>query len=132
MHYQDVRQRGELRHRRHVADRVEWQLRVQRRDDGVRRRHAEQGVAVRRGVGHQLDPDEGTRAGTIVHHHGLAEAVAHALRHDARDDVGGSARALRHDQSYRPRGIVLRRGADRPAPQRGGGQAERRVFWILH
>ena len=52
--------------------------------------------------------NDSTGAAAIVDDHLLAGRIADFLENYACDDVGPAARRPRHDQPYRPRGIVLR------------------------
>src|SRR5262249_15383767 len=62
------------------------------RIDGERGRGDEQRVAVRRNGGDVLRADHAARPALRLHHHRLADALAHLLRDAARDRVGDAAR----------------------------------------
>jgi hypothetical protein len=59
-------------------------------------------VAVGRRQEQRLRADDAGAAGTVVHHHRLAQDLAHALAYQAGRDIGGAACGGRHDQPDRP------------------------------
>ena len=64
-------------------------------------------VAVGRGAREAADADRAAGAADILDNHRLAERSAHLVGHDARGDVGRSARRERHDQRDRARGKIV-------------------------
>ena len=84
------------------ACRVVLQRRIDRRHDrhGRYRAH-QQGVTVGRGLRQQLAGQAAARAGLVVDDEGLAERLAHFRCHDARDDVGHTARRERDHHAQR-------------------------------
>jgi hypothetical protein len=68
----------------------------------------DEGVAVGRRAKQAGDADGAAGAAHILDDHGLAERLVHALAHDARHDIGHTARRERHDHRDRPRRISLR------------------------
>src|SRR5262249_18015797 len=52
--------------------------------------------------------DRAARPAAVLDHRGLSHGLGHALRDEARDDVGGAARRERNDDADRPRRIALR------------------------
>jgi hypothetical protein len=64
-------------------------------------------IAVRRRAGDTAFADGAAGARRILDHDGLAEHLAHALRHDARDHIGRAAYAVWHHHSDRTRRIAL-------------------------
>ncbi|MNL39048.1 hypothetical protein D3C87_1613030 [compost metagenome] len=100
---------GHQADRRQIAARVELALGIQRRCDRQRPHVAEgDGVAIGRGTGHALVADHGAAAAQVFHHDGLAQVLAHGLRHDAGQPVRGTAGGIRHHHGDGTRGIVLR------------------------
>ena len=72
----------------------------------------EQRVAVGRRLRRRLERDVAVRAGPVLDHEALAERLGELLRDDARDDVGGAARAVGHEDPHRLRSDSC------PAPRR--------------
>ena len=70
----------------------------------------QQRVAVGRRLRHHVGADRAARAAAILHQHRLPHRLLHALRDDARGDVGGAARRERHDDADRFRRKSLRLG----------------------
>ncbi len=70
----------------------------------------EDGVAVGLGLGHGRRAEIAAGAAAIVHHHRLAELLAHALGDEAADQIGGAAGGEGDDEGDGARGIVLRAG----------------------
>ena len=66
--------------RREVADRIVMHALLDCRNDGVRHVGEQQGVAVRRGFGGDLDADAAAGAGTVVDDDWLAERFRQAAR----------------------------------------------------
>ena len=95
--------------------------------DGVverqRSRGDEHGVAVGRGLRHQLGRDIAAGAAAVLHHDLLVQTIAEILRHDARDAVGNAAGRERHQESDVLRRILLRRGGAARADQQRQRQA---------
>ena len=69
------------------------------------------GVAVGRRLRHRVDADHAARAGAVLHHHRLAELVAHARRDRAQDEVRAAARREADDEADRLGGVGLRNRA---------------------
>ncbi len=104
---------------REVLHGIERHLPVERCIDGVRAHRAhEERVAVGGRACRHLAADVAARAGTVVHHHRLAQLGAHALGDDARQDVGGAAGRERHDDGD---GLARERLGGGEAGQQGAG-----------
>ena len=85
------------------------------------------GVAVGRRARDAADADAAAGAADVLDDHRLTERGPHALRQDARHDVGRAARRERHDHRDRPRRIGLRvRAGD--AAQDGKCRREPKFF----
>ncbi|MOA02496.1 hypothetical protein D3C78_1219490 [compost metagenome] len=105
-----------------ILDRVIGQLGDDGRVGAVRghRGHA-YGVAIGRSLGNGIGTDGAARAAAVLDHHGLAQHLAHLVGQQARDHVGRSARAERHDQAQGTVGVIgLGMGQGR---QQGGRSA---------
>ena len=75
MHHQYEGQRGELYHRRKIAQHIVGHVTNQCRR-GRQCAHAhQQRMAVGGRLGHQIGADDGPRASTIIDNHGLAQAL---------------------------------------------------------
>jgi hypothetical protein len=124
MHHQHEGQRGELRDRREVVDRIIGQL-LQGRRDRKADRVDEEGVAVRRRLRDDLGADRAAPARAIVDNHGLAPTLAETLRHQPGDVVGGAAGDERNHELDRLSRIVLRRArrARGQTPGENAGEA---------
>ena len=122
MHDQHHRQRGDLGDRREILDRIERHL-GERGIGGKGEGGDQQRVTVGRCLGDRRRPDAAAGAGTIVDDHGLRPALGEALRHQARDVVGGAARDERNHQLDLLRRIILRgqRRSPTAQPQRQQG-----------
>jgi hypothetical protein len=70
----------------------------------------QQRVAVRRGLRRGLEGDVAVRARPVLHDEALAERLGELRRDDARDDVGGAARPVGHQDPHRLCRVVLRAG----------------------
>ena len=75
-------------------------------------------IAVGRGIGDAVHPDDAGRAGRILDQHLLAQNLAHACRNDPAHDVERASRGERHHHDDRPRWIGLRPRRYRPCPGR--------------
>jgi len=86
-------------HRRQLLERIEAQvLRGQRQDCQVGGDGRQHGVAIGRLVQDIFHADGPVRAATVFHDDGLAQCFRHFFGQDARDDIGRSARRIRHDE----------------------------------
>jgi hypothetical protein len=114
-----------------VGDRLEVLDRIVRQVVGTARRidgHGGDGgdrqrIAIRRRARGFGRADGATGAALVLDHHGLAEFLAHALRHEARDDVGGAAGRERNDDADRLVGVLVGGMRSRSA-DRAGGQCD--------
>jgi hypothetical protein len=88
-------------HRHELLERIERQRRIaDQRHEQVGGDIADQeGVAVGLGADGLLQRDDAVAAGLVLHHHRLAELFLEVLAQDARDDVGGAARSVGHDDA---------------------------------
>src|SRR6476620_10795430 len=107
--------------------RVVGQLRIER--DVERRRRVgelDEGIAVGRGAGGHLRPDDAVGAGPAVDDDRLAQDLRKLVARHARERVGGAARGIRHDLADRAARIGLRnRACDlRKQEQRGPGRQQ--------
>ena len=66
-------------------------------------------IAVRRGVRRSLRCDVAACRCDILHHNGLAELLAHIMRHQTRNGVGAAAGRIRYDKANVTRRIILRK-----------------------
>ena len=104
-----------------VLDRVIGQLAEDGRVGamGGHRGHAD-GVAVGSGLGDFRSADGAAGSAAVVHHHGLAQYLAHLVGQQTRHHIGGAARTKGHDQADGTIGVV-RCGIGRErGGQRGG------------
>jgi len=60
------------------------------------------GVAVGSRLGDRVRADRAARPAAVLDHRGLAQGLGHALRDQARDDVGRAARGERNDDAHGP------------------------------
>ncbi|MNX28419.1 hypothetical protein D3C86_585260 [compost metagenome] len=90
------------RHRRKRAIRVVGELFMDGRVHRVRKGGHQQGIAVRRALGHVLRSDDGAAAGSVFHDDRLAQLIRQALGQLARNDVGAAARREGHDDAQGP------------------------------
>jgi hypothetical protein len=120
-HDRQVIHRG---HGREVLHRVVASFLVQvRREHGGRGQHHER-VAIGRALHDLGGRDRARSACTVVHHHGLLQAFAQLLAHDARSRVGGAARRKGDnelDHLVGP-GSLLREGATEQQRRCGQGK----------
>jgi len=120
----------QLRDRQEVLERIVTGIGLhvrQHRDHAVIGDH--DGVAVRMRAGSRAHPEEARGARLILHIEALAEAVAHLLAHEPRDDIDGAGRRQRDQEPDRPVGIGRRlgegcRGRCQAARQNKPGQPE--------
>ena len=111
-HAEEERERADHRHRREVARRRVRELRVGRRVHRHRAgRSHQQGVAVGRRLGDELDRDDRLRARPVLDDHRLPEALGQLRREQARDEVVAAAGRVADDDPDRLRRVVLRRRA---------------------
>ena len=112
-HEKGDRNVGDQRDRREVGQRIIERLLVHRLALRLGADGAEEyGVAVRLGIGRTARAGHAARATDIFNNNGLAEQLAHLLRHDAAEHVGRAARGERDDHGHRAIGKCLRgRGA---------------------
>jgi hypothetical protein len=101
-HHQHHRLLGNRRDRTEILQRIERHLRVQGRiDRQVRRLPHADGVAVRRRLGHHIQPDVAAGAGLVVHDHRPSQQGGELLGDQARSGVGATAGRERHDEADR-------------------------------
>src|SRR6516225_119184 len=97
---------------------------LDRRNDGVRHVGEQEGVAVRRGFGGNLDAEAAAGAGAVVDDDLLAERFRHSLADEASEHVGAAARRIGHDEGDGTIGIGF--GRERSAGERHkGGESKR-------
>jgi hypothetical protein len=97
----DVRRHRRQRHGRKVPFGIVRKPRVNERVDRVAHESQAQRVTVRIGLGDDSAAYDAARAGAVVNHHLLAQAVGELLRDGAGDDVGGAPGGERHDDPDR-------------------------------
>ena len=103
MRHQHLRRVGDERDRREVLAEIEAQI-VHRRIDGLGDGAHQQRVAILRRARDIFRAEARARAGPVLHHQLLAEALAHAGRHDPQDDVGDRAGTEADHDADRPGG----------------------------
>ena len=117
MHEQHQRQLRDQSERREVLARIEAGVDVERRVDADAAGVAEhQRVAVGRRLDHRARADDAGAGAAVLDHHGLAEAGAQPVGHDARHGVVAAAGRERHHQRDGLGRIVLAPAPGRPAP----------------
>ena len=127
IHGDHVGRVGEVGDRLEVLDRIVGQVvrtagrvHCHGRHGGDRQR-----VAVRLGARGLGCTDGAASAALVFHDHGLTQFLAHALRHEARDDVGGTARGERDDDADGLAGILVGGVRGRDAQRAGGAGGQR-------
>ena len=133
----DIRDRGQ---QGHAVERVLGgvaQLDAQVLVDGQRGvARDQQRSAVRRCAGHGTGRDRRARAGAVLHHDRTLQALGHALRHPASQEVGGAARGVGNDHRDRTRrqhlGTRRQGGRGTGNPQREGRQRPQASNTELH
>jgi hypothetical protein len=124
-HHQDEVRAHQLRHHRQLARRVVGQLGIGRRGDADRTHLAQQqGVAIRRALGHGLRADLAAGAGAVVDHHRLPEQLAELEADGAGDDIRSGAGREADDQAHLAVGVGARLGERRQRQAGGEGQGE--------
>jgi chromosome condensin MukBEF MukE localization factor len=89
IHHQHVGRGRHQRDRRQLAERVVVQVARQRRRGHQRAVDGEQQrIAIGGGARHHAGADIAAGAGTVFHHHRLAQRGGQLFGHDARDQVG--------------------------------------------
>jgi len=134
-----ARMRGQhvLRHA-HERDRAQVFLRVvgQLADQRLVGReavgHADEGVAVGRGLGGGVDADHRARAGLVVDDHRLAQRLRQLRADEARDEVGGAAGGEGHDHADRPGGPCALRACERGQGRQCGRALQQRAAPGVH
>ena len=100
--HQHIGRGADHRDRLEVVDRVVGQLGAERRRHAMRARGDQADrVAVRRGLGDDIDAEIAAGAGAVLDDELLAELGREFLRHQAADDVGGGAGRERHHDAHR-------------------------------
>ncbi len=117
VHHDHARLAPDQRNRREIVDRLERQLRVERRADRVRLRGEKQRVPVRRGFRNDVGADRRARARPVLDDDRLPEPLRQLLRDHAHRPVDCPARRERHDHAHGARRVVLR-GGGRPRAER--------------
>src|SRR5712692_12128012 len=79
-------------------------------------------MAVRRGFRHHLARNGSFGAGSVIHHHRLAESLGERLRDDAGPGVRGPSGGKRHDDADGSRGILRSRWNRNEAQSCYGGE----------
>jgi hypothetical protein len=94
--------------RREVLERVVGQLRIEGDvERGRRVVELDEGIAVGRGAGGHLRPDDAVGAGPAVDDDRLAQDLRELVARHARERVGGAAGGIRHDLADRAARIGL-------------------------
>src|SRR6476646_9475595 len=99
------RRAHDARNRRDVADEIEIEFVVKCRVDGAAWTDHEQRVAIRCRLHDSLGGNIGAGSRPIFDDEWLAESLRLPLTHQARKDVGPTARGNAHDPAHRPQGI---------------------------
>ena len=109
----------DTRDRRDVADKIVFEVVVERRVDRVRRGHQEKCVAVRWGTHDRFGADSGAATWAVFYYELLAEPPREPRSDEPRENVRQSAGGCGDDDAHRPRRIVLRPRDARHGRQRG-------------
>jgi hypothetical protein len=94
--------------RRDVGQKVERNLLIERRIDGIGRGEHDERRAIGRRIDHRLRRNIAAGAGPILDDERLAQSVCQPLCHQTRQEVGGTAGSKSDNQAHRPRWIGLR------------------------
>ena len=95
---------GDQRYRREILQRIVGRLAAdERRDDEGAAGREQDGVAVGLRLGDEVGADASIAAGPVVDDDRLPQALMHAGRELARDDIGAAARRERQHDMNRPR-----------------------------
>ena len=124
---------GDQAHRRKATQGVVTGCGQGGRHRGERRGHKQQGVAVRRLLGHVLGADGTRRTGAVVHHKGAAHDFAQLECHQPAHGVGARTRGEGHHDAHWPvwvvgrilglgRGLRREQGCGRQGQQSATGQ----------
>ena len=137
MHEQHQRQLRDQAERREVLARIEAGIDVERRVDADAASVPEhQRVAVGRRLDHRARADDAGAGAAVLNHHGLAEAGAQPVGHDARHGIVAAAGRERHDQrdvlGRIVLGCLLRLRRQHGADQRGGDRGDRQRLPEFH
>ncbi len=128
VHGHDVGGVGEIGDRLEVLDRIVGQVIGAAGGVHGHRGHGGDGQRVAVGVGARGFgcADGAASAALVFHNHGLAQFLAHALRHQARDDVGRAARRERNNHADRLARVLVGSVSGGGAEGAGsaGGQGE--------
>src|SRR5262249_17570590 len=77
------------------------------------------------GLRHFLERQDAEGAGLVLHHEGLAEALAQLLAEHARDDVGRAARRIGHEDAHRLARILVLSGRRADTHHARGAQKDK-------
>src|SRR5262249_35324310 len=113
---------------RDVADEIEIELVVERRIDRVGRSDQEERVAVCRRAHDGFGTNIAARARPVLDYEWLAQPLGQPLTHRTGDEVVSAARRDWHDQTHRPRRIVLRAGKTPDRRQRAPAHRPLQAF----
>ena len=110
VHREHVRRIRHHHHRREILRRIERQLGIDARADHQAAEVGEQQrVAVGRALRDEIGADVAVRAGLVLDHDRLAPDLGELRPDLAREDVGGAAGRVGHDDADRLGRVVLRR-----------------------
>ena len=115
---------GNARDGRNVADEIEFEVRIERRVDCVRRDHHEERVAVRRRFHDHFGADIAGGARSVLDDELLAKSLRQPLTHQARDDVGRTTGRKADNDAHRVRRIGFRPRDARHRRERGSARGQ--------
>src|SRR5262249_25009175 len=122
--HNDKRGIGNARDRRDVADKIEAEIRVERRVDRAGRYGHQERVTVRRCSHDEFGGDIAAEARPVLNHELLAEALRQPLTREARDNVGRAAGWKSDNKTHRPRRLGLRPCDSRHGRERGSARSQ--------
>jgi len=117
----DIRHADEAGDRRHVADKIEWQVLVQAGIDGVGGVDEEHGIAVRRRVRGDFGGEIVAGTGLVLDGELLMQMFGQVLSDQPRADIGRTARRIADQPAHRMTGVLVIGGT------RGTGHHHRRA-----
>src|ERR1043166_5998141 len=125
---------GRKRDRFEVPERIVWHLAEENRIDGETADVEQDGMAVRRRLGHLGGADAAARAADVLDIELLSQLLAQLLNDQPRENIGRAAGRKRDDTAHRPPRIRLRPGVARPAAEsrRARSEAEKCAARKLH
>jgi hypothetical protein len=136
VHDQDDRLAAEIGDVGEVPKDVERYRREHRIDDEAAEARQHEGVAIGRRARDLLLTDDAAGAGPVLDHERLPERRAELLRHDSRQQIGGTGGRERHhdlDRPHRPRvGRLRRRCETAQCGQRESRHARKQLSTEVH